>query len=87
MRQVHAAADLRICEFGLLNSQVDRTLGLGFYFIFIYQMYCIVVTSLNLMDSCLLDTFDMFLYMARKRRHKSALINHVRLNFHDFNRS
>ena len=87
MRQVHAGADLRICDYELLNSQVDQTLGLDFYFIFIYQIYCIVVASLNLMESCLLDNFDMFSYMARKRRHKSALINHVRLNFHDFNRS
>lgn len=50
MRQVHAGADLKICEYGLLNSQVDQTLGLGFYFIFIYQMYCLVVASLNLMN-------------------------------------
>ena len=87
MRQVHAGADLRICDCELLNSQVDQTLGLDFYFIFIYQIYCIVVAYLNLMELCLLDTFDMFSYMARKRRHKSALINHDRLIFHDFNRS
>ena len=31
MRQVHAGADLRICEYELLNSQVDQTLGLDFY--------------------------------------------------------
>lgn len=86
IRQVHAGADLKICEYGPLNSQVDQTLGLGFYFIFIYQMYCLVVASLNLMESCLLDTFDMFSYMTRKPRHISALINHVRLNFHNFNK-
>ena len=60
MRQVHAGADLRICDCELLNSQVDQTLGLDFYFIFIYQIYCIVVAYLNLMELCLLDNFDSF---------------------------